>query len=128
MRENPECQARELLALNPVDAWKAGRGRQNGGGLRPVDSSKVLTADEVQRLLGVARTEFVDHYPIVFFMAEAIMQRWVRAPIVARSQSSGMYPGTRPSWGTARASMASGRTVRATRMQSVRKSACIAGS
>ena len=64
------AQARELLALNPVDAWKAGRGRQRGGGLRPVDSNKVLTADEVQMLLEVARTEFPDHYPIVLFMAD----------------------------------------------------------
>ncbi len=77
------AQARELLALNPVDAWKASRGRQRGGGLRPVDSSKVLTADEVQALLEVARTEFPDHYPLVLFMAdtgcrvsEAFALRW----------------------------------------------------
>jgi len=77
------AQARELLGFNPVDAWKAGRGRQRGGGLRPVDSSKVLTADDLQALLEVARLEFPEHYPIMLFMAdtgcrisEALALRW----------------------------------------------------
>jgi len=77
------AQARELLGFNPVDAWKAGRGRQRGGGVQPVDQTKVLTADEVGDLLIVTRDAFPDHYPIILFLAdtgcrvsEAFALRW----------------------------------------------------
>ncbi len=52
-----------------MDSWKAGRARQRGGGLRPVDRSKVLTAEELNRLLEVARTAFPGHFPIMLFLA-----------------------------------------------------------
>ncbi len=98
-------QACELLAFNPVDAWKAGRGRQRGGGIQPVDRSKVLTADEVNQLLEVSRREFEEHYPTVLFLAdtgcrisELFALRWADIDLqqgIARISSSIDFQGRR---------------------------------
>lgn len=99
------AQARELLGFNPVDSWKAGRGRKRGGGIQPVDRSKVLTADDVDQILKVTRADFADHYPTVLFMAdtgcrisEAFALRWSEVDLVegvARISSSIDFQGRR---------------------------------
>ena len=99
------AQASELLGFNPVETWKAGRGRQRGGGIQPVDRSKVLTADDVTQLLDVSRREFSEHYPSVLFLAdtgcrisELFALRWSDVDLeqgVARISSSIDFQGQR---------------------------------
>ena len=79
-----DAQVRELISTNPVDIWKAQKGKRRGTGIQPVDPSKVLTADELGTLLEVASQHFPDHFPIVLFMAdtgcrisEAFAVRWI---------------------------------------------------
>ena len=88
-----------------MDAWKAGRGRQRGGGLRPVDPAKVLTAYELADLLGLTGRESPQHYLIVLFLAdtgcrigEAFALRWADVDLaqgVARISASIDFRGER---------------------------------
>ena len=85
-----DAQARELVAINAVDAWKAGKGRRRGAGLRPVDDAKVLSADELTLLLETTRQHFTEHYPMVQFLAdtgcrisEALASRWDQVDLTA---------------------------------------------
>ncbi len=88
-----------------MDAWKAGRGRQRGGGLRPVDPTKVLTAYELADSLGLTGREFPQHYLIVLFLAdtgcrigEAFALRWADVDLaqgVARISASIDFRGER---------------------------------
>ena len=76
--------AQELLPANVVDNWKAVRGRRAGGGLRPVDRREVLTLEELQRLLEVARELEPHYYALFVFLAdtgprlgEPLSLRWI---------------------------------------------------
>ena len=89
-----------------MEAWKAGRRRRRRSSSQPVGPDKVLTADEVGRLLEVARADFRTYFPFVLFLAdtgarlgEATALRWidvdpeVGTARIARSLSSGMHLG-----------------------------------
>jgi len=73
----------ELIDTNAVDAWKAGRPRRRGAGLRPIPVAKVLSSLELNKILFVARRDFAEDYPLILLLAdtdcrigEALGLRW----------------------------------------------------
>jgi len=64
------AQMQELVQVNAVEVWKTGRGRSRGAGLQPVDPSKVLTADELDRLLAATRQRLPASFSLVLFLAD----------------------------------------------------------
>jgi integrase len=83
------AQSQDLIPSNPVDAWKAVRGRRKGTGLQPIDRTKVLSTEELGHLLWVARTDFPESYPPVLLLAdtgcrigEALALRWSDVDLV----------------------------------------------
>jgi len=64
------AQAQEIIASNPVSDWKMLRGRRRGAGLRPIEREKVLTGEELEAVLGVARRDFAAEYPLLLFLAD----------------------------------------------------------
>jgi len=60
----------ELISSNAVDAWKSGRGRRRGAGIKPVSREKVLTPVELEKLLAAAHRHYPKYYPMVLLLAD----------------------------------------------------------
>jgi len=64
------AQAQEIIDSNPVSDWKELLGQRRGTGLRLIEREEVLTGDELEALLAVARRDFPTAFPFVLFLAD----------------------------------------------------------
>ncbi len=102
------ARAQGLVRHNAVEEWRGmrRRGRRRGTATARVDASKVLSADEVSRLLGVLADDSPRYAPLALFLAdtgarfgEAAALRWADVNLdgatarIARSYSSGKHEG-----------------------------------
>jgi integrase len=100
------AQGQGLITANAVEGWKRGRRRRRSSSASKVDPKKVLSAEELGRVLEVAAVDFPQHYPLILFLAdsgvrfgEAAALRWADVDLysatarIARSFSSGVRLG-----------------------------------
>ena len=91
-----------IVETNAVESWKAGRPRRRSSSIPKVAPNKVLSAEELAAVLGVAEIDHPRFYPLVLFLAdtgarlgEALALRWIDVDIeggtarIRRSFSSG---------------------------------------
>jgi len=95
-----------LIENNAVESWKRRRPRRRSSSDLAVPASKVLSAEDLNEVLGVAEEEFPAHYSLILFLAdtgarfgEAAALRWVDVDLetctarISRSFSSGVRLG-----------------------------------
>jgi integrase len=96
----------KLIEHNCVDAWRGQRSRRRSSTSSAVPPSKVLSHEELERVLEIAQADFPAFYPLILLLAdtglrlgEAIALRWVdvcleaRTARICRSFSSGVRLG-----------------------------------
>jgi len=97
---------RGLIESNAVEVWKRRRPRRRSSSSLRVPANKVMSADDLHRVLETAEAEWPDHFPLILFLAdtgvrfgEAAALRWADVDLqtqtarISRSYSSGMTLG-----------------------------------
>src|SRR5271157_300411 len=100
------ARAQGLIGTNPVEEWKRGRPRRRASSSMTVSAARILSADELNRVLAVAAARASRFYPLILFLAdtgcrlgEAFALRWSDLDLegatarIARSFSSGEHLG-----------------------------------
>ncbi len=100
------ARAQALIGTNPVEEWKRGRPRRRASSSMTVSPARILSADELGRVLSVAAARASRFYPLILFLAdtgcrlgEAFALRWSDLDLegatarIARSFSSGEHLG-----------------------------------
>jgi integrase len=95
-----------LVESNSVEVWKRRRPRRRSSSNLKVPANKLMSADDLQRVLDTAEAIFPDFYPLILFLAdtgvrigEAAALRWVDVDLqtqtarISRSFSSGVTLG-----------------------------------
>ncbi len=98
------AEARDEIGRNPIEVWKKSRGRRRRSAGMRVETSNVLSADELNTVLGIARRDEPNSYPLFLFLAdtgtrigEALALRWIDVDLdapsvrICRSYSSGKH-------------------------------------
>jgi integrase len=100
------AQAQEIVEANAVKEWKARRPRRRSSSSARVPRSKVLSGEELGKLIEETRKKFPRFLPLILFLAdtgarfgEAVALRWIDVDLeagtarIARSFSSGQTLG-----------------------------------